>query len=106
MSLTQQRLVPVFEDIAAMFRGAPEHYERFEPWAQAQTRRLRRAAESSTTLLAFEMEAVRSELEALSEPDEVSESTRTARLRRAKEHWLSSLLRVVDELLGGETARA
>lgn len=82
-----------------MFDGSNEQFERFEPWATAQTRRLSRAAASSTTLLAFEAEAVRSELEELSEPDEIAESRRTERMRHAQEHWLAALLKVVDELL-------
>lgn len=105
MSLTHTHLVPAFNEIAMMFNGSTEQYERFEPWANAQTLRLKRAAESSTTLLAFEAEAVRCELEELAEPDEVAESTRTTRLRRAKEHWLSGLLRVVDALLADAPAR-
>lgn len=99
MTLTKRHLVPVFNEIAMMFNGSSEQYSQFEPWAMAQTLRLHRAAESGITLLAFEVEAVRSELEELAEPEEVSESARTLRLRQAKEHWLSGLLRVCDELL-------
>lgn len=107
MSLTRKHLLPAFNEIAMMFNGAADQYEQFEPWATAQTLRLRRAAESGNALLAFEAEAVRCELEELAEPDEVSESTRTTHLRHAKEHWLSGLLRLVDHLLAdAEVVRA
>lgn len=107
MNLTKQHLLPVLNEIATMFNGSLEQYEKFEPWAKAQTLRLARAAQSGNALLAFEAEVVRCELEELSESDEVSESARSERLRHAKEHWLAGLLRVVDELLSeSEMARA
>ena len=99
MTLTSRHLLPALNEIAMMFHGSAEQFGQFELWATQQTLRLRRAAESSHLLLAFEVEAVRSELEELAEPDEVAESSRTQRLRQAKEHWLTGLVRLCDELL-------
>ncbi|PZR18802.1 MAG: hypothetical protein DI536_02675 [Archangium gephyra] len=107
MNLTRRHLLPVLNEIAMMFNGSMEQYEQFEPWAKEQTMRLARAAQSGNALLAFEAEVVRCELEELAESDEVAESARTQRLRQAKEHWLSGLLRVVDQLLAdAEVLRA
>mgnify|MGYP001544799358 CR=1 FL=1 len=97
MSVVHRHLVPAFNEIAVLLGNSPERFLHFEAWANEQTRRLRRAAEDGHALLAFETEAVRSELEALSGPTEFGAPPDT--MRDAQEHWLTSLLNAVDELL-------
>jgi hypothetical protein len=98
MSVVHRHLVPAFNEISSLLGDSPELFLSFESWAQQQTQRLHRAAKDGTALLAFETEAVRSELEALASPTQIG-STKAETMRHAQEQWLSSLLNAVDELL-------
>lgn len=98
MSVVHRHLVPAFNEVSVLLGNSPELFHDFESWALQQTQRLHRAAEDGTALLAFETEAVRSELEAMASPTQVG-TGRHETLRHAQEHWLQGLLNAVDELL-------
>lgn len=97
MSVVHRHLVPAFDEISVLLGNSPELFLRFETWANEQTGRLRRAAEDGHAFLAFETEAVRCELEELAGPTVFGATGDT--MRDAQEHWLTSLLDAVDELL-------
>lgn len=106
MQLTQQHLGPIFENISALLDADPGQLQTFEPWAVSQIVRLRHAAESGTSALAWEAELMREELGALQVRTDFTTmvTVRTERIRLCQRQWLTGLLDFVDDLLDGPKA--
>ena len=68
MDLTRQHLAPIFENIVHLLGTQPGQLELFEPWANEQALRLRRAAVHGKPSLSYEAELLRDELNLMIEP--------------------------------------
>ncbi|MFO0594551.1 MAG: hypothetical protein U0228_04585 [Myxococcaceae bacterium] len=102
MELTERHLAPIFENITVLLQPLPGMLEQFEPWADAQTDRLRRAAQFGVASLAFEAEQMRDELALLTPPAEFDRmlTERSERVRLCQRQWLTGLIDFVDDLIG------
>jgi hypothetical protein len=101
MDLTHQHLGPIFENIAELLGAVPGQLEQFEPWANEQSNRLRRAAAHGIASLSFEADLMRQDLTKLAPPVEFERmlTERTERMRLCQRQWLTGLLDFVDDLL-------
>ena len=102
MELTERHLAPIFENITVLLQPLPGMLEQFEPWADAQTDRLRRAAQFGVASLAFEAEQMRDELALLTPLAELDRmlTERSERGRLCQRQWLTGLIDFVDDLIG------
>jgi hypothetical protein len=101
MDLTRHHLAPIFENIINLLGATSGQLELFEPWAQEQSLRLRRAAEHGKPSLSYEAELLRDELHHMLTPVDLERmlTERTERMRLCQRMWLTGLIDFVDDLL-------
>lgn len=90
MDLTHQLLSPILQQISDILAAQPGHLEKFEAWANAQSLRLRRAADQGLSTLAYEAELLRAQ-QTWTRPVDPLEA--------CKQLWLAGLIELVDDLL-------
>ena len=101
MDLTRQHLTPIFENIVNLLGTVPGQLEQFEPWANEQALRLRRAAEHGKPSLSYEADLLRDELNLMVTPPDFDRmmTERTERMRLCQRLWLTGLCDFVDDLM-------
>lgn len=91
MDLTHQLLSPVFERIGDILAAQPGQLAQFETWANAQSLRLKGAADRGMTTLAYEAEMLREQLKVLQQP--------ASPMQFCQQIWLTGLIDFVEDLL-------